>query len=112
MTLDPAVIYKNAEETWPGVLRKDLMWVGPLGSRDDALIINKTLRQVTTGRRGSGADQVPCFKGTFEDFEAKVEADYGERLSSPYADVSRLTRLREEYRAVVLLLRSLPLPPS
>lgn len=112
MTLDPAVIYKNAEDAWPGVLRKDLIWIGPLGSRDDALIINKALREVTTGRRGTGAEQVPCFKGTFEQFESKMEADYAERLSSPYAENMRLIRLRDEYRAVCLFLRSLPPTPQ
>lgn len=112
MTLDPAVVYKNAQDAWPGVLRKDIIWVGPLGSREDALIINKTLREVTTGRRGTGEAQGPCFKGTFEQFEDKLESDYAERLSSPYAETARLVRLRDEYRAVCLFLRSLPVPPD
>ena len=104
MSLHPEVIYANAESAWPGVSRDDLIWVGPLGSRLDALVYHRRLHEVTTGRRGEG----PCFKGTLDEFSENLEDDYGKRLEVPYGNAERLTRLRDEYRAAIAFFRMLP----
>ncbi len=102
--LDAEQIFDHANDAWPGVDEHDLIWIAPLGSRKDALIFNRKLRQVTTGRRGSE----PCFKGSLKDFEEKLEDDYGRRLETPYGDLRVMMRLRAEYRTALGFFKMLP----
>ena len=69
MALDVASIYTNAKDAWPGVDISDLVWIAPLGSRRDALIFNRRLGMVTTGRLGQG----PCFCGTLDVFALMLD---------------------------------------
>ena len=76
----------DLHENWKAVeTYRDLLWLGPQGSRNDFLFVN--LRE---GRLIAG-----CFEGTYADFEAKSRETHG------------ATVYGREYAATVNYLRAL-----
>lgn len=95
---------EKARETWGSDLVEiELMCLGPLGSRtsDNTLIFNRLNGQVQTGWISNHA----CFLGSLEEFETKVEKDYGNRTKTGGDTV---TRRLQEYRAAIAFLKALP----
>lgn len=82
---------------------RHLMCIGPLGSRttNNYVIFNRRLGRIQTGWLGSKS----CFEGDLDSFEAKVESDYGSKVTN---GAQLAVRRREEYRQVIAFLRSLP----
>ena len=70
---------------WMVETRRDLLWIGPLGSRNDFLMINLPTLRLQAG----------CFEGTIEAFLAAVSTTHGE---SEYG---------REYAATAAYLRAL-----
>lgn len=101
----PDQIRERIASTWPDADAGDCIFISPLGSRRDVLIYWRVGGRVTTGRRGEG----PCFEGSLDDFEEKLEQDYGMRLEVTYGDKAATTKRLSEYRAAVAFLRALPI---
>ena len=64
---------------------RDLLWVGPLGSRNDWLMVNVPTLRVVAG----------CFEGPIEAFEAAVEKSHGDN------------EYGREYKATITYLKAL-----
>ncbi len=85
---------------WPDAGVGDVISITPLGSRQDSLLYNRRTCEVSTGMVGTDH---ACFKASIEDFEMKLEKAY-----MPLATAANYPRWRDEYRAAMRFLRSLP----
>lgn len=97
----PATAYARALRLW-GVAHvkhtRDVITIGPIGSRDDTLIFWRSGRRVATG----------CFEGRLDDFADAVERDYAARLENFGEDArDDMMRHRAAYRAAIAFFRAL-----
>lgn len=95
---------------WPEADPKDVMIVGPLGSRpyDNELLYWRSKDRISTGMIGTAK---ACFEGSMLEFEAKVKMTYSARAAhGPFNDSSRDTDLRRwsEYNLAIRFLKDLP----
>ncbi len=96
---------------WPHLKPEEVLIVGPLGSRYDTLLFNRRDQRVSTGMRGA---QKACFEGTLDEFEQAVEESYAVKVNESYTEgpKRKYQTYWDEYRAVIVLLRSLPGPTA
>ena len=99
-------IFDRIKLTWPDVSVKDVMQVGPLGTRpaDNVLLYNRRNGRVCTGTNQGRS----CFEGSVEEFERKVNEDYSQRVASHPHERQRYERLWREYKLTIGFIRSLP----
>ena len=109
--------------------QRDVLTIGPIGSRNDTLIYNRRNGECITGVNGGYA---PCFRGSIGDMTTKVEMTYerGTKHSDDYLaalrfldDVQKADRRRERESHEALdpnmpvldgayALADLPMPPD
>ena len=103
-------LLERAQTTWPGVAWKDIMVIGPLGSRNDGadqMIFNRRNGEVITGWRQHMNPDRACYRGTLEEFAQAVEAKYSDRDKAAHR-----ARLYREYMLAIEFLRQLPELPA
>ena len=103
-------VLERAQQTWPGVAWKDIMVIGPLGSRNDGadqMIFNRRNGEVITGWRQHMDPDRACYRGTLEEFAQAVEAKYSDRDKAAHR-----ARLYREYMLAVEFLLQLPELPE
>lgn len=106
----PETVEERIAVAWPNADPKEVLRIGPLGTRSDMLLFNRRTGEVSTGVRGDGV----CFKDSLDAFEWKLDRHYtdeveryDEYLTGPIT-AKRYQRLRDEYRLVIGMLRRLP----
>ena len=90
-------------EAWPDAEIGDLVRIEPIGSRNDALVLNRTSGRVMTGTRTLTGPHA-CFEGSLDEFAAAVETKY---VPIKDAGLTRWSRSGQDYRAAIKFFRSL-----
>jgi len=84
---------------WPEAKHEDIIWIEPIGSRQDALIYWRKGKRLTTGDKyaPAGEPKPACFEGSAADFRCNLR-------SPTYTGNDRVKR---EYLAALAFLESL-----
>ena len=93
----------RAKETWPDAKPEDIIWIAPIGSRNDVLLFWRAEQRVSTGRVGDRA----CFEGSLDAFEKAVEETYAAKIAGSTTSRPFVERQREDYRAAAAFLRAI-----
>ena len=101
---------------WPGASVRDIIEIGPLGSRstENHLLYNRRTGEVVTGVRGatSSMPAKACYKGTLAEFADAVEKTYASRVTTESVAGYDYQRYLIEYRQVIQFLSALPPLPE